>query len=395
MSMTISVRVGRVLCVLAGALLVTSGALAASTRASAAKKAAVQSVDVHASELLALSDQIWAFAETALREHRSAAALAEYAERQGFRVERGVAGLPTAFVATYGEGRPIIGVMGEYDALPGISQKAIPQKEPLVEGGAGHGCGHNLFGAGSLGAALAIKEQIEAGRLNGTVRFYGTPAEEDIGGKIYMARVGLFDDVDVALAWHPGDETQADTTSTQAVVDVVVEFHGRAAHAANDPWNGRSAVDGVEAFVHGINLMREHIKTTSRLHYTIAAGGDVPNVVPEYGRVWLWMRDWKRTEVESLLARVRMIAEGAATMTETTATVTVRSGNWEMLTNGRARNCSTRISAGWDRSVTRQRSRSSRRRSSARPTCPTSAWTWRSNPSKVRRRRAAQPMSRT
>lgn len=333
MSMHSAILAGVLLFAFGGATLVPPDAKAAGAKPSAAKNAAVQAVDAHAGELISLSDQIWAFAETALREHRSAAALANYAEKQGFRVERGVAGMPTAFVASYGQGRPIIGVMGEYDALPRLSQKALAEKSPLVEGGAGHGCGHNLFGAASLGAALAIKEQLRAGKLRGTVRFYGTPAEEDVGGKIYMVREGLFDDLDAVLAWHPGDKTQADTTSSQAIVDVIVEFHGKAAHAAGDPWNGRSAVDGVEAFVHGINLMREHIKTTSRLHYTIAAGGEVPNVVPEYGRVWLWARDWKRSEVESLLARVRRVAEGAATMTETTATVSVRAGSWELLNN--------------------------------------------------------------
>jgi aminobenzoyl-glutamate utilization protein B len=333
MSMTIPCRAGRLLLALAFSLLVLPFAADARTKPSAAKKASVQSVESHAGELIALSDQIWAFAETALREHQSAAALADYAEQHGFRVERGVAGMPTAFIATYGQGRPIIGVMGEYDALPGISQKATDHKEALVEGAAGHGCGHNLFGAASLGAALAVKEQIEAGRLKGTVRFYGTPAEEDVGGKIYMARDGLFNDLDVVLAWHPGDKTQADTTSNQAMVDVMIEFHGKAAHAAGDPWNGRSAVDGVEAFLHGINLMREHIKTTSRLHYAILKGGDVPNVVPEYGKVWLWARDNERSEVESLLARVRKVAEGAALMTETTSTVTVRAGDWELLNN--------------------------------------------------------------
>lgn len=300
---------------------------------SAVKKAAVQSVDTHAPELIGLSDRIWAFAETALNEHKSAAALADYAEQQGFKVERGVSQMPTAFIASYGSGHPIIGVMGEYDALPGISQQALPEKTPLQEGAAGHGCGHNMFGAASLGAALAIKEQIAAGKLKGTIRFYGTPAEEAIGGKTYMARDGVFDDVDVMLAWHPGDETQADTTSSQAMVDVIVEFHGKAAHAAGDPWNGRSAVDGVELFTHGINLMREHIKPTSRMHYTIAAGGDVPNVVPEYGKVWLWLRDWKRSEVEDLLARARKLAEGAAIMTETTSTLTVQNGSWEILVN--------------------------------------------------------------
>jgi aminobenzoyl-glutamate utilization protein B len=306
---------------------------AAPPAASAAKAAAIRSIDRHSPELISLSDQVWAFAEIALREHRSSKLLADYAQKQGFRVERGIAGMPTAFVASYGSGRPVIAIMGEYDALPGLSQKAQPSKAPLVEGAPGHGCGHNMFGAASLGAALSIKEQIQAGSLKGTIRFYGTPAEEDIGGKTYMARDGVFNDVDVMLAWHPGDETKADTDSSQAMVDLAIEFHGRAAHAANDPWNGRSAVDGLELFTAGVNLMREHIKPTSRLHYTIVEGGDVPNVVPEYAKVWLWARDGERAEVESLLVRIRKLAEGAAIMTETTSNVTVQAGSWEVLPN--------------------------------------------------------------
>ena len=306
---------------------------AASPEPSAAKLAAVSSVDRHAAQLTELSDRIWAYAEIALREHKSAAALADFAEKQGFNVQRGVAGMPTAFVATYGEGRPVIGVMGEFDALPGLSQKAVAEKTPLAEGAGGHGCGHNLFGAGSLGAAIAIKEQIAAGKLKGTVIFYGTPAEEDYGGKVYMARDGLFDGVDAVLAWHPGDATQADMVSSQAMVDLAVEFRGRSAHAASDPWNGRSAVDALELFTHGVNLMREHIRPTSRMHYTIVAGGDVPNVIPEYAKAWLWLRDWKRSEVEQLLARTRLLASGAAEMTETAATVNVQGGSWEMLVN--------------------------------------------------------------
>jgi aminobenzoyl-glutamate utilization protein B len=301
--------------------------------ASAAKLAAVNSVDRHARDLEELSDRIWAYAEIALREHKSAAALADYAQTQGFSVRRGVAGMPTAFVATYGQGHPVIGVMGEYDALPGLSQKALPEKVPLVPGAAGHGCGHNLFGAASLGAAIAIKEQIASGKIKGTVMFFGTPAEEDYGGKIYMARDGLFDGVDAVLAWHPSDDTQADMVSSQAMVDLAVEFRGRSAHAASDPWNGRSAADALELFTHGVNLMREHIRPSSRMHYTITSAGDVPNVIPEYAKVWIWLRDWKRTEVEQLLARVRLLASGAAEMTETTATVTVQGGSWEVLVN--------------------------------------------------------------
>ena len=300
---------------------------------SVAKLAAVSAIDRHAAGLAGLSDRIWAYAEIALREHRSAAALADFAEQHGFSVRRGVAGMPTAFVATYGRGRPVIGVMGEYDALPGLSQRAAPEKSPLVEGAGGHGCGHNLFGAGSLGAAIAIKELIAAGQLTGTVIFFGTPAEEDVGGKAYMVRDGLFDGVDAVLAWHPSDETHADLSSSQAMVDLAVEFRGKSAHAAYDPWNARSAVDAAELFTHGINLMREHIRPSSRMHYTIAAGGDVPNVVAEYARVWLWLRDGKRSEVEDLRARAGRIAEGAALMTGTTASVSLQGGSWEMLVN--------------------------------------------------------------
>jgi aminobenzoyl-glutamate utilization protein B len=299
----------------------------------AKKKEAAASVDRHRAELVGLSDQIWRFAETALREKRSAALLADYAERQGFRVQRGVAGMPTAFVATYGEGHPIIGILGEYDALPGISQKAASTKEALEAGAAGHGCGHNLFGAASLGAAVAVKELIAAGQLKGTVRFYGTPAEESVGGKLYMAREGLFDDLDVCLAWHPDDEVQADTEGTQAIVDVLVEFKGKAAHAAYDPWNGRSAVDALELFTHGLNMAREHVRPTVRIHYAIQRGGDVPNVVPEDARLWCWIRDSKRDGVEDVLVRVRKMVEGAALMAGVEGKITVQTGDYEMLVN--------------------------------------------------------------
>jgi aminobenzoyl-glutamate utilization protein B len=317
----------------AGTSTKAASAKVVAAKATPTKRAALNSVERQQADLVDLADKIWAYAETALRETRSAAVLADYAERQGFKVERGVAGMPTAFVATYGSGRPVIGVMGEYDALPGISQQASPIKEPLQAGAGGHGCGHNLFGAASLGAAIAIKEQIAAGKLKGTVKFFGTPAEEDVGGKVYMAREGLFDGVDAVLAWHPSDETQADMVSSQAMVSLIVEFEGRTAHAASDPWNGRSAVDAAELFTHGINMMREHIKPTSRMHYVILAGGDVPNVVPAHAKVSLWLRDWKRDEVEGLLARTRKVAEGAATMTETTSKVTVDGGSWDMLVN--------------------------------------------------------------
>jgi aminobenzoyl-glutamate utilization protein B len=297
------------------------------------KQAAAASVDAHRADLVSLADQVWGFAETALRETRSAALLADHAEKQGFRVERGVAGMPTAFVASYGEGRPVIAVLGEYDALPGLSQKAVADRVELTEGAPGHGCGHNLFGAASLGAAIAVKELIAAGKLSGTVRFYGTPAEEAIGGKVYMTRGGLFRDVDVALAWHPADRTEADMQGGQALVDLVVEFEGRTSHAAFDPWNGRSALDALELFTHGVNMMREHVKPTVRMHYVIQEGGNAPNIVPDRAKLWIWARDFERKGVEEVLARLRPMAEGAALMAGVTAKVSVQAGDYEMLVN--------------------------------------------------------------
>ena len=223
--------------------------------------------------------------------------------------------------------------MGEFDALPGISQKAQPTKEALTPGAPGHGCGHNLFGVGSFGAANAIKELIASGKLSGTIQFFGTPAEEAVGGKIYMLRDGVFKDVDVMLAWHPADETSSDTKSTQALVDLIVEFRGRAAHAAYDPWNGKSAADGLEIFTHAVNMMREHIRPTSRMHYVIQEAGDVPNVVPAYAKLWIWLRDNDRAEVDRLLARIRQIAQGSGLAADVETKVTVQSGDWNMLVN--------------------------------------------------------------
>jgi len=299
----------------------------------AQKSAVVASIDAHAQELARLSDQVWAFAETGLRETRSAEALALYAEKQGFRVRRGVAQMPTAFVAEYGQGSPVIGVLGEYDALPGISQKAQPTQEPVEAGAPGHGCGHNLLGVGALGAALAIKEQIAAGTLPGTVRFYGTPAEENAAGKVYMIRAGLFKDADVILSWHPGDENNADTKSSQALIDFIVEFHGKTAHAAFDPWNGRSAVDGLEIFTQSVNYLREHVKPTVRIHYTIVDGGKVPNVVPDYAKLWCWVRDSDRSGVEDVMTRVRKIVQGSALAADVDAKLTVQSGTYNMIVN--------------------------------------------------------------
>ena len=290
------------------------------------KEEAVASIEKRQAELTRLSDQIWGFAETALRETRSSKLLADYAEAQGFKVQRGVAGMPTAFVASYGSGKPVIGIIGEYDALPGISQKATPVKEELEPGAPGHGCGHNLFGTASLAAAVAIKELIAAGKLKGTIKFFGTPAEEAIGGKIYMLREGVFLDVEVMLVWHPQDHTKADNEGSQANVQFFVDFKGKTAHAAADPWNGRSAADAVELFAHGVNMMREHVKPTVRMHYVMQKAGDVPNVVPDYARIWIWLRDSHRAGVNELFARVQDIAKGAALMAGVEFTVILQTG---------------------------------------------------------------------
>lgn len=334
--MKLDSRVGAVafsLALVAGAVMLPARAVAQQAQATAEKKEAVALVEKQRADMVRMSDQIWAYAETALREVRSSKALADYAEANHFRVTRGVAQMPTAFVAEFGQGRPIIGILGEYDALPGISQKATATKEALEPGAAGHGCGHNLFGVGSLGAATAAKELIAAGKLKGTIRFYGTPAEEAIGGKVYMARDALFKEVDVMLAWHPDDEIKADVDSSQAMMDMAVEFMGKTSHAAYDPWNGRSAVDALELFTHGLNMMREHVKPTVRIHYTIQRGGDVPNVIPDYAKLWLWVRDSKHAGVEEILPRVRKMVDGAAIMAGVDGKVTTQAGSWEMNVN--------------------------------------------------------------
>jgi aminobenzoyl-glutamate utilization protein B len=297
------------------------------------KQEVLASVAKHQEELVKISDQIWAFAEPAMMEYESAKVLADYAEAQGFTVERGVADIPTAFVATYGSGSPIIGILGEFDALPGLSQKALPTKEPLQVGGAGHGCGHNMFGAGSLGAAIAIKELMEAGKLKGTIRFYGTPAEEDLAGKVYMARAGLFNDLDVCLDWHPAYENEANMASSQAVSDFTVSFKGKSAHAAADPWNGRSALDAAEFFTTGINSLREHVQPTVRMHYVYTDAGKVPNVIPDQASVWLWIRDSKRSGVAEVSERMKDIAKGAALMAGVEVEVKLNSGLYELLIN--------------------------------------------------------------
>lgn len=302
-------------------------------RLSVNKKAVLASIVTQETRMINMSDEIWALAETAFEEKGSSQILMDYAKQKGMVVEKGVAGLPTAFVASYGSGKPVIGILGEFDALPGISQKAQPTKEALKEGAAGHGCGHNLFGVGSLAAAVAIKEQIASGKLKGTIKFYGTPAEEKYFGKLFMAREGLFDDLDVCLDWHPSAKTEASVQSSLALVDFIVEFSGQAAHASSDPWNGRSAVDALELYTTGINYLREHIQPTVRIHYHIQHGGDVVNVVPDYAKIWVRVRDTKREGMTEVWKRVEKMAEGAAIMANVDYKISLVSGLHEVLVN--------------------------------------------------------------
>ena len=268
-------------------LLVFSFLSVQSQTANKLKKQLVNSIDMKTSDLTSLSDKIWEAAEVAFREDKSAEYLIEYAEANGLIVEKGIAGMPTAFTATYGEGKPVIGIIGEFDALPGLSQDTVPHRHELIEGGAGHGCGHNLFGTASLGAAIAIKELIEKGELKGTVKFFGTPAEEKFFGKLWMIRDGVFDDVDICMDWHPADKTEANVQPSLALVDFMVEFTGQTAHASVDPWNARAANDALELYTAGINAYREHVLPSVRMHYHIQDAGKVVNVVPDYSRIWV------------------------------------------------------------------------------------------------------------
>ena len=297
------------------------------------RRAVLQGLDARADHYGQLSRTIWEAAEVGYKETRSSALLRDELKAAGFRVEAGVAGMPTAFVATWGSGRPVIGVMGEFDALPGLSQESIPEQKPRLAGGAGHGCGHNLFGAASLAAVLVVKEQLESRTLPGTIRFYGTPAEEGGNGKVYMVRAGLFDDVDVALHWHPSDRNIAARISTLAVISAKVRFKGQAAHAASAPDRGRSALDAVMIMTHAVDLLREHIPQEARLHYIITKGGVAPNIVPDRTEVYLYARHPKIAVLDAIWERVVKAAEAGALATGTTMELQLVGSTPELLPN--------------------------------------------------------------
>ncbi|MEF8843387.1 MAG: amidohydrolase [Haloarculaceae archaeon] len=282
-----------------------------------AKEDVFETVEANRERLADLARDIWEHPELAFRETRSAAALQRVLREVGFEIETGIAGIETAFVARYGEADPVVGTMGEFDALPGLSQKVQGEREPVQEGAAGHGCGHNLFGTASLGGAIAAKEAIERGDIEGSVLFFGTPAEEAGGGKVYMARAGAFDDVDAVVSWHPGWYNAPNTESCLANDAYEFTFEGESSHAAAAPEAGRSALDAVQLMNTGVEYLREHVVDEARIHYVIRDGGEAANVVPPTATVEYIVRAPKRSQVEGIVDRVKQVAEGAALMTDT------------------------------------------------------------------------------
>lgn len=277
--------------------------------------------------------QIWNFAEVGYKEVKSSALLQQQLKDAGFTVDAGVAGIPTAFVATYGNGKPVIGILAEFDALPGLSQQAVPEKQPINGQIAGHGCGHHLFGTASVAAGIEIQKLIASGQLKGTIKVYGCPAEEGGSGKVYMVRAGLFNDVDVVLHWHPGAENGVTMTSALANISAKFRFHGIAAHAAASPDKGRSALDAVEAMDYMANMMREHVPQETRIHYIITNGGKAPNVVPDFAEVYYYVRHPNKEQVKSIFDRLVKAGEGAALGTGTTMDYEIIGGTHDLLLN--------------------------------------------------------------
>ena len=297
------------------------------------KEHAFNWIENNKKRIIEISDKIWEFAELGLIEFKSSALLADELEKNGFKVERGIADMPTAFTATWGEGTPIIGIMGEYDALPGLSQKKVPHQEPLEPGKPGHGCGHNIHGASGMAAAIAVKNAMEKYGLKGTIRFYGCPAEENFSGKVYMVRDGLFNDVDAVISHHPSTMNAVTLVSSLAVNSAKFHFYGKASHAGASPEHGRSALDAVELMNIGVNYLREHIIQDARIHYIIEKGGDQPNIVPAYARSWYYVRAPEREELEEIYNWILDIAKGAAMMTRTKLEVEFVEGCYNLIPN--------------------------------------------------------------
>jgi aminobenzoyl-glutamate utilization protein B len=290
-------------------------------------------VDARAARYGDISRKIWDAPELQFQETRSAALLRDELAANGFRIQDNVAGLRTAFIAEWGQGKPVIAILGEYDALPGLSQESIPERKPVVAGAPGHGCGHNLFGAASALAAVTVKDYLASHKLPGTIRFYGTPAEEGGGGKIYMIRAGAFKDVDAALVWHPADRNQADNQGWLANVSAKVRFYGKAAHAAASPDLGRSALDAVEVMNYAVNLMREHVPQETRIHYVITNGGAAANIVPDFAEVSLIARHPDLKTLEGIWERLMNCAQAGALATGTRMEVEITAAYANQLPN--------------------------------------------------------------
>jgi len=277
----------------------------------------LKKLDMQQDHYAATALQIWNYAEVGYQETKSSAALQTLLRDAGFQVTTGVAEIPTAFVASYGQGKPVIGILAEFDALPGVSQTAEPYREEREDNTAGHACGHHLFGTASVAAGIAIKQYMQEHGLTGTLRVYGTPAEEGGGGKVYMVRAGLFDDVDAVLHWHPGNQNSASASSSLSNKSAKFRFYGKPSHAAVSPERGRSALDAVEAMDYMVNMMREHISSESRIHYVITRGGEAPNVVPEFAEVFYYCRHPDMAIVKQNFDWIVEAAEGAAKGTQT------------------------------------------------------------------------------
>ena len=310
-------------------LLITTPALVAQTN----KPDVLRRIDAAKSTYEDIALKIWGYAEVGFQETKSSALLQEQLKKEGFAVQAGVAGMPTAFVATYGSGSPVIGLLAEYDALPGVSQEATPERKERAGSAAGHACGHHLFGAGSVQAAVAVKDWMKATGQKGTLRVFGCPAEEGGSGKVYLVRAGLFNDVDVAVHWHPSDRNSITMMPSLANRSGKFRFRGLAAHAAASPERGRSALDGVEAMDHMVNMMREHVPDSTRIHYVITRGGEAPNVVPAFAEVYYYVRSPSRQIVAEVWERVEKAATGAALGTGTKVDWEITGGVYELLPN--------------------------------------------------------------
>ena len=290
-------------------------------------------LDQNQTQFIEMADQIWCTPELAWREFEASRVQANFLAGAGFSITWDVGGLNTAFLAEWGEGKPILGFIGEYDALPGLSQRNQPQKEPIERDAPGHGCGHNLLGTGEIASAIAVQKWMAANGVRGTLRYYGCPAEEKGGGKVFMARAGVFDDLDAALNYHPSGMNMPGKGSSVGVNAIYYRFFGQTAHAGGSPEKGRSALDAVELMNVGVNYLREHVKDDVRIHYIITEGGKAPNIVPEEAEVYYYIRAAKADYLAEVVERVRKVAEGAAMMTETRVEVTFEDGYSSMLNN--------------------------------------------------------------